>query len=60
MDQFQNIKTRWKEEGYVITEESEALRMCDDVEYLISEIERLRTVEQAYQALLSATAGQKK
>lgn len=32
----------------------------DDIEWMIAEIERLRIVEQAYQALLSATAGQQK
>lgn len=51
------VREKW--EHVCWRNETEA-KMLQTIGELVKELERLRTVEQAYQALLSATAGQPK
>lgn len=55
MDRFEEIKNRTYSTG-----RGDIFQLLDDLDWMEKEIERLRTVEQAYQALLSATAGKHK
>lgn len=60
MDRLETIKETWEDLIVPPFSASISQMAVRDIEYLISEVERLRTVEQAYQALLSVTAGLRK